>query len=187
MSKLALPKSPSHIGIKIVPDNYTQEEIDNIMYQHLQSKIKFRMKISLVFSLLSLFLIVWSIVTSYNNPIRSSILMFGILMNIQIASFAVMPLVITIYTYQENIFGEDKNNLDIINILLGLICLAANILVFYMYVDTSILTFLTQNQDNNGIIITSFIISILVIIIAIIVVLYLIYWYLSLSKKSCML
>ena len=187
MSKLSLPKSPSHIGIKIIPENYTQEDIDDIMYQYLQSKIKCRMKISLVFSLLILLLIVWSIVTTSNNPIRTSIPMFGILMNIQITSFSITPLILTIYTYQETIFEKRKNNFDLINILLGLICITCNIIIFYLYIDLSIVTFLTQNQGNNGIIITSFIISILVIIIFIVTILYLIYWYLSIYCKSCML
>ena len=187
MSKLTLPNSPSHIGIKIIPENYTQEDIDDIMYQYLQSKIKCRMKISLVFSLLILLLIVWSIITTYYNPIRTSIPLFGILLNTQIASFTITPLVLTVYTYQENIFKKRKNNFDLINTLLGLICLTSNIIMFSLYVDQSIITFLTQNQGNNGIIITSFIISILVIIIFIVTILYLIYWYLSIYCKSCML
>lgn len=187
MSKLELPHSPSIIGIKIIPENYTQEDIDEIMYQYLQSKIKYRMKLSLVFSSITLLLIVWSIITTYYNPIRTSIPLFGILLNTQIASFTITPLVLTVYTYQENIFKKRKNNFDLINTLLGLICLISNIIIFYLYVDQSIITFLTQNQGNNGIIITSFIISILVIIISVIGLLYIIYKYLSVCCKSCML
>jgi hypothetical protein len=187
MSKLELPNSPSIIGIKIIPENYTQEDIDEIMYQYLQSKIKCRMKLSLVFSSITLLLIVWSIITTYYNPIRTSIPLFGILLNTQIASFTITPLVLTVYTYQETIFEKRKNNFDLINTLLGLICLISNIIIFYLYVDQSIITFLTQNQGNNGIIITSFIISILVITISVIGLLYIIYKYISVCCKSCML
>ena len=178
MSKLSHDKSLFRIGIKIIPANYTQDQVDEVFYKNTQKNIMFRIKLSCVISIFTMLVIIpWVLIKTIHNSSNNSIhiQLLNIIICIQMISCSLIPILVWLYIYQKNLFKNKKEIIHILILIESIVVILINIFLMYVFITLGLSNILQQSHQNSDIIIFSFIVLLVVFICLLVILIYGIY------------